>query len=702
MKVTLLTTLRIIACYNIYANASPFSTQSTPSAPSSNTKNNDALKPITFEVAPNGIVTPGHAGPESRYTGPPVEHRHDNLEDFPVIQTEEEISVLATRSFSVEDKHRIDASTATDPLSRTHHHKYNPFRARGLNLGHGPVIQSPRPFIPFGIHYDNPSPTNPQPVQNEPAYLVIPLSQNVQKLSPADQSSPRSVKDPKDVLSTDLKDKSPTDKSAVSKSTDDEPSRFNYPKGILPTIPLCLNILLPLRDLAERLVYIKEAPHHTLMSACHFQSLNRTHYDGRHVERMREICWDLFETIQQEGLRRWERCISKAEEKVHYDSDAQAEGDPIYKSESGIDKFNFYAYQLTPGSVKEFIAEHPDLSPDDIEWLMHDANSTDTTNSPPSKRSLSRFSTRSKLSDLFKAIFAAEVDVTINKIGQGVEVLVIDELHEYRQKAHAQNKTSNDHYDSSPRKTASLSHSRRDPQSNRVYVHGEWYPIAPVNKYVNHPRNTVELPFSAEDINSYLDFVRETRHLSRKQYRRLRGAVESELKLNSHLESPLESKDSSQSDHPHSMQKRHTDFTVIHKRSGQPPRLGPSFRYPYQWDFPPDLGTNPAYINLILAWNNTVTTEQKAWIKLQLRNVWVLRAGDLCNISRSWTKDLSDESQEIELKFKGLTLQRCKEIWEGTRDNLRVGDYWKRLAKESIFPNKPSTRDPAADINSSH
>ena len=773
MKVMFLTSLRIIACYHVYVTASPISTATSDQSSKSD---NDALKPITIEVAPNGIVAPGHADRKSTTRGLPNNHYTDDLEDSPIILTEEEDSPIAVRYFDVSG---IDRLASTGPLSKRHHHhhhdhhhydNHNLFQAGGLRLGHGPVVQSPRPIVASGTPSSTPSIADPQPIFNEtePRYLVIPLSQNDRILSSADLFSSDAATSSKVLPSTYQNDKPSTEKSSIGKSSMDKspvdkppvdksamdkffmgkspvdtspadkssmakspidispankypgdkslidtspanispmnkspadkfadnktPYGDSFPKGILPTIPRCLDILRPLRDLAERLVYIKEAPHHTLMSACQFQALNRTQYDGRHVERMRELCWDLFETIQQEGRRRWERCISKAEDKVHYNSGDWAEGDPIYEMESGVDKFSFRAYQLTPGVVKEFIAEHPDLSPDDIEWLMHDTNSTDATSPPPNKRSISK---RSWLADVFKSIFAAEINTTINQVGNGVESLVSDGIHDY-QKTHAQNKTSNSHpKHSSHKNTTSAPHTKRNPQSNRVYVHGKWFPIAPINKYVNHPRATPKLPFGQEDVNSYLEFVRETRHLSRRQYKRLKAAVERELKLSLQFERPAES--TAEAEDPHGMQTHDAGHSDIHKRSGQPPRLEPGFKYPYQWDFPSDLITNPAYINLTLAWNNIVSLEQKAWIGLQLRNVWALRAGDLCNISHSWTKDLSEESQEIELKFKGLSLQRCKEIGKGAKENLRIGDYWQMLAKGSSTPKKPSTRDPTLD-----
>ena len=743
MKGTLLTSIRIIACYHVYVNAGPVSTTSAASALSSRSEKTDALKPIIIEVAPNGIVAPGHADWKSAHSGLPGNHYADDLEDFPVILADEEASAIVARSFNIDGS---NAFASTDLLSkgRLHHHngheydKHNPFQAGGLRLGHGPVINSPRPIVASGIPFSTPSVADLQPIYSETSgrYLVIPLAQNDRRLSSADLLSSDAAKSSKDTTSTYQKDqpstdkypvdrppmsisslgkpsldkfpldtspanKSPEDKSSENKSPDrsadnNKPYGYSSPKGILPTIPRCLDILRPLRDLAERLVYIKEAPHHTLMSACHFQALNRTQYEGHHVEHMRELCWDLFETIQQEGRRRWERCISKAEDKVHYGSSVWAEGDPIHETKSGVDKFSFRAYQLTPGFVKEFIAEHPDLSPDDIEWLMHDTNSIDTT-SGLSKRSVTK---RSWLADLFKSIFGAEINIALSMIGNGVEGMVTDEVHGY-QKTHAQNKTSNTHHrHSSHENTTSAPHAKRDPQSNRVYIHGTWYPIAPINKYVNHPRDTPVVPFGQEDIDSYLEFVRETRHLSRKQYIRLKAAVERELKLNSQFKRPVES--NVQAEDLHGIQTRDAGHPDIHKRSGQPPRLGPGFRYPYQWDFPSDLIMNSAYINLTLAWNNTVSAEQKAWIGLQLRNVWALRTGDLCNISHSWTKDLSEESQEIELKFKGLSLERCKEIREGTKENLRVGDYWKMLENASSAPKKPSTRDPTLEVISVH
>lgn len=720
MKITLLTSLRIIACYNIYANANPLSTPSaTPTTPST-PENHNALKPITLEVASNGIIEPGHADRNTRTSGHGANSHQDDLESFPVIGIEH--------------------------LSkRHHHHKNNPFRG-GLSLGHGPVVQGARPVAPGGgLSFGHGSvvqgarPITPggrfsttppeaysQPGHSQPSarYLVIPLSENNRKSNSAgiptseivrpnketpsthsngeedtrkpDSSKPPTIPNGEESPSKAPSNKSPsipkgwesTSKPATSKSP--STSSGSFPTGILPTIPRCLNILKPLRDLAERLVYIKEAPHHTLMSACHFKSLNQTHYDGWHVERMRDLCWDLFETIQLEGRRRWERCAGKEEEKYQYNSDAWKEGDPIYEQESGVDKFTFHAYQLTPVKVKEFIAEHPDLSPDDIEWLTHDANPTETTTSTPAKkRSVSLVSKRSSILDIFKAIFAAEVDATIKQIGKGVGNVVTEEVHGHRQKEHAQNKTSNPHKVSTHNNSTSSAHSKRGPQSNRVYVHGQWRPTVPVNKYINvhQPRANIGLPYSSEDIDSYLEFVRETRRLSPKQYRRLRVAVERELKLNSQLLGSIENEHHSQSE----------DLPDKQKRSGQPPSLKSNFRRPYQWDIPSDLADNPAYINLTLAWNNAVSAEDKTWIGQQLRNVWVLRVGDLCNISKSWTKDLSEESQEIQLKFKGLDLQRCKEIKEGTRDNVRVGEYWKGLSKEEDASKKPSTRDPTLD-----
>ena len=675
MKATVFACLCVMAWYSIHANASPLSSPST-SQVSSKSENNNVLKPITFEVASNGVVIPAQ---EPKHDDPPVNSYSSDMEDFPIIQTA--LSTARATSFDVEDTHDIDPSTSTTPLAKRDHYMYNHYLAEGLRLGQGPVVQPPRPPRPITNTGALSGPES-QPIQNdpEPAYIVIPLPQNDRKLSPPEASSSAALTPSKDTPSRKSQDEPPSESPVVGYAANNKPSDSGFPTNISPTIPRCLNILRPLRDLAERLVYIKAAPHHTLMSACHFQSLKRTIYDGRHVERMREICWDLFETIQLEGRRRWERCISKAEDKYHYNSSASTDGDTLYESKSGVDKFKFHAYQLTPGSVKEFIAEHPDLSPDDIEWLLHDTGSTDTALSNPSnKEPVYHLSKRSWLSDLLKTIIAAEINTAVYSIGSSVQEMIIRRVQEYQQRTHSHNGTYKAYNETTPINTTSVAHSqsKRDPQSNRVFIHREWFPIAPVNNYVNQPRDSLGILFSPEDISDYLEFVCETTHLSRKQYRRLKDAVEYELKLNSQLEIPLANNDALQSREIHG----------IMKRSGPPPKLGPTYRFPYQWNFPPGLDKNPAYVNLTRAWKHTVTAQQKAHIGLQLRNVWALRASDLCNISRSWTKNLSEESQEMELKFKGLSLQRCQEIRDGKRENTRVGEYWRRLGKQPSTPN---------------
>jgi hypothetical protein len=705
MKLTLFAGVGILACHSVYVDAKPISAASVTSTQHPKPKNEGPLKPVALEVASNGIIAPGNPGLEYDRGIPIDSHPFNNLETFPVILPEDDTQD--------DDDAAEDTSLAKRHHDRPHHHQsyhndehnHNPFRAGDIFLGHGPVVRPSHPIVPS---------KEPPKISSSPditaRYLVIPIPQFNRDsgslvLSSADAPAPpktlvpaqqaaglsagktsinkhlinnvRLAESPR--ISKSVTDKSRANmykllpsKSRVGKSDGNKMSVDGKSlNGILPTIPRCLELLKPLRDLAERVVYIKEAPHHTLLAACHFNSLNKTHYDGSHVEHMREICWNLFETIQQEGRRRWERCLLKADDKLHKPSPSSKEN-PIHESEHGLDKFSFRAYQVTPGLVKEFIAEHPDLSPDDIEWLMHDVKSSGTNS--PDTRSASQITRRSWIGDLFKAIFSAEVNTTINQIGKGVGGIVADGVANKSSNDHSvslgQNTTKTPHTKAHPKTThTTTTHTKRDPQGNRIYVHGKYYPIAPINKYVNHPRATSKPPFRREDINTYLEFVRETRQLSRKQSKRLRAAVEQELRLHSHLKSFTEAKDDSQEEHSNS----------IKKRSGPPPTLEPSYSRPYQWNFPSDLGDNPAYINLTLAWKNTVTSQQKEWIALQLRNVWALRVGALCKISHSWTKDLSKESQEIELKFKGLSLQRCKEIRKGTRRNWRVGTYWKSL-----------------------
>ena len=677
--------LFVIACYKLCAYASPLLLSSISPTTASKTEDEDALKPITIEVTPNGIVIPSQPSRESRHDGAPIHSQFGNLEDFPVIQTDGDLSTATTAPSDIEHTHDIDSSTfIPGSLARRTSHMYNPYRIERLCLERGPIVQLPRtlrPTISAGTLSRPQATINSQPIYNsEPAYIVIPLIQYDWKPCTSDESSITTLTLSKDAPSRISLNGQPTESPILGNATHSKPLDTGYSDAISPTILRCMNILQQLRVLAEHLVYVKEAPHHTLMSACHFQSLNRTQYDGRHVERMREICWDLFETIQLEGRRRWERCISKAEDRYRYNSSAWQEGGPQFESDNRVDKFNFHAYQLTPGSVREFIAEHPDLSPDDIEWLLHDTGSTDTALSNPSnKEPVYHLSKRSWLSDLLKTIIAAEINTAVYSIGSSVQEMIIRRVQEYQQRTHSHNGTYKAYNETTPVNTTSVAHSqsKRDPQSNRVFIHREWFPIAPVNNYVNQPRDSLGILFSPEDISDYLEFVCETTHLSRKQYRRLKDAVEYELKLNSQLEIPLANNDALQSREIHG----------IMKRSGPPPKLGPTYRFPYQWNFPPGLDKNPAYVNLTRAWKHTVTAQQKAHIGLQLRNVWALRASDLCNISRSWTKNLSEESQEMELKFKGLSLQRCQEIRDGKRENTRVGEYWRRLGKQPSTPN---------------
>jgi hypothetical protein len=681
MKLALITMLHTLAYYNTYAN--PLSTLSTSPAPTSTGHDNDVLGPITVEVSPNGIVVPGYAKQDSRYHRPSINSPPEDLEIFSVIENDEkEAASVEVSSHNAENNHNTDPTTVSNPPSARHDH----FRSGGLHLGHGPVVQRPRQIIPTSAVSDAPSAAVAQPIQKNltTRFLVVPL-----------HSSDRAVDSrPSNTLN------SPEDRSSATESAKNGNADGSPPREASPSIPKCLSILQPLRDLADRLVFIKEAPRHTLISACRFQSINRTHYDGQHIERMEEICWNLFETIQLEGRRRFERCISKIEDKYQHNSRPSADGQPYNELESVIDKFSFHAYQLTPASVKSFIKEHPEISPEDIEWLNHDMNATSTiTSISPNKGPASGVAKRSWASNLFKAIFAAEVDTAIGSIGKGVDSAVRQEVQEYRDKMRSQNDTSDSQGDiqnMTESQSDSPSLSNFSPrQSNRVYIHGQYYPIGPINKYVNHPRDTDELPLTTEDIASYLEFIRDTKNLNRQQFKLLRHAVDQELNFGTIIldfNRDMESKFNLGSAQRHSKNK-HTDKPRRRiRRSGPPPALGPSFRYPYQWDFPDSLSTDPAYINLVLAWNNTVSTEHKDWIRLQLRNVWLLRVGDLCNISRSWTKDLSQESQEIELRFKGLTLQRCKEICDGTRENVRVEEYWKSLRGE--FRSSPPSPTP--------
>jgi hypothetical protein len=681
MKLALITMLHTLAYYNTYAN--PLSTPSTSPTPTSTGHDNDVLGPITVEVSPNGIIVPGHARQDSRYHSPSLNSPPESHKIFPVIENDyKEATSLETSSPTADDNHNTDPTTVPKSPPARHDH----FRPGGLHLGHGPVVQRPRPIIPTSAVSDAPSAPVTQPMHKDltTRFLVVPLHPSDGDLDSRQSNSLNS----------------PEDRSSATKSDRHGTSNSSPPREASPSIPKCLSILQPLRDLADRLVFIKEAPHHTLISACRFQSINRTLYHGQHIERMEEICWNLFETIQLEGRRRFERCISKIEDKYQHNSGASAEGQPYDELESGIDRFSFHAYQLTPASVKDFIKEHPEISPEDIEWLNHDMDATDSiTSISPNKGPLSGVAKRSWASNLFKAIFAAEVDTAIGSIGKGVGSAVRQEVQEYRDKMRSQNDTSDTHdgvQNLTESQSDSPSLSNFSPrQSNRVYVHGQYYPIGPINKYVNHPRDMDELPVTTEDIGSYLEFIRDTKNLNRQQFKLLRDAVVQELNFGfSILDSnrDMESKYNLGSEQHHSKNKRTYKPRRRIPRSGPPPALGPSFRYPYQWDFPHSLSTDPAYINLVLAWNNTVSTEHKDWVRLQLRNVWLLRVGDLCNISRSWTKDLSKESQEIELKFKGLTLQRCKEIWDGTRENVRVGEYWKSLRGE--FRSSPPSPTP--------
>jgi hypothetical protein len=98
-------------------------------------------------------------------------------------------------------------------------------------------------------------------------------------------------------------------------------------------------------------------------------------------------------------------------------------------------------------------------------------------------------------------------------------------------------------------------------------------------------------------------------------------------------------------------------------------------RFPYQWEHPPDLGSSPAYKELVGAWKNTEQS-YKDYVHKMLLNVWLLRISDLCEISSSWTKHLSNEAQEVELNFKGLSLKRCQAVKEGKFPNERVRTYW--------------------------
>jgi hypothetical protein len=98
-------------------------------------------------------------------------------------------------------------------------------------------------------------------------------------------------------------------------------------------------------------------------------------------------------------------------------------------------------------------------------------------------------------------------------------------------------------------------------------------------------------------------------------------------------------------------------------------------RLPYKWEHPPDLGSTPAYKELVGAWKNTEQS-YKDYVHKMLLNVWLLRISDLCEISSSWTKHLSNEAQEVELNFKGLSLKRCQAVKEGEFPNDRVRTYW--------------------------
>jgi hypothetical protein len=98
-------------------------------------------------------------------------------------------------------------------------------------------------------------------------------------------------------------------------------------------------------------------------------------------------------------------------------------------------------------------------------------------------------------------------------------------------------------------------------------------------------------------------------------------------------------------------------------------------RLPYQWEYPPDLGSTPAYKELVGAWKNTEQS-YKDYVHKMLLNVWLLRISDLCEISSSWTKHLSNEAQEVELNFKGLSLKRCQAVKDAKFPNERVRMYW--------------------------
>jgi hypothetical protein len=405
--------------------------------------------------------------------------------------------IVVPRPVGLESRHtsNVEGFSQTQPLSDKPAIDNGISSTPPLHLGHGPAVEHSRPITSSGRTSLTPS--------AKPIYSKL-------------TGGPLLVPSPRHLNSRGLQHVSSRDLNGSSR------------RGISSEIRQCFNQLRPLQRLTESLLYTQKTKEQTLRYGCYFESVNTTFYDGTYIELMRKICWELYKSISTERRRRFRRCIYKtAENHLSYTS---TEEDTYKVFEHEVGKITYYAHLIAPESAKDLVAELPQLSSEDIKKLnlteyigkfkgIPNPGAATSASATPNEKPGSRLTKRSWFTDLMKSIFSSELDNAISNLGQDVETKVAKEAHE---------RHGMENHDPFP-----MSDSKREGKSNPVYVHSRLSPITPSNPVdqVDPDRDTSKVLLTVEDVDLYLDFIRDQKNLGFREYYDLRKTVVKELNL---------------------------------------------------------------------------------------------------------------------------------------------------------------------------
>jgi hypothetical protein len=459
----------------------------------------DANPICTLSAAPSQASTAStiHQAPKAGYHRYPV--RNDKTLGPVAIEVAPN-GIVVPRPVGLESRHasNLEGFSQTQPLSDKPAIDNGISSTPPLHLGHGPAVERPRPVTSSGSTSLTPS---AKPIYSKltGGPLLVPSPPGPQHLIPRGLQPVNS-----------------------------RPSNGSSGQGISSEIRQCFNQLRPLQLLTESLLYVQKTKEHSVRYGCYFESVNTTFYDGTYIELMREICWEIDKTIRTERRRRFRRCIYKTAE--NHLSHTSTEEDTYKVFEHEVGKITYYAHLIAPESAKDLVAELPQLSAEDIKKLnlteyigkfkgIPNSSAATSASANPNEKPGSRLTKRSWFTDLMKSVFSSELDNAISNLGQDVETKVAKEAHE---------RHGRENHDPFP-----MSDSKREAQSNPVYVHGRLSPITrsnPVDQ-VDPARDTNKVLLTVEDVDLYLDFIRDQKNLDFREYYDLRKTVVQELNL---------------------------------------------------------------------------------------------------------------------------------------------------------------------------